>query len=157
MPLPWMLVGPFDPLEGLRPNTGVCNYAAVPGQMRINRLVHGPQLHLLCSAGRQLAGYLRNIGDTVLKSGPFRWPQNFISRVAHPCPKTSSVLVSGSRVIAKIVPSQCIDFSGTWRVKNNVKRYTTKPALYFPEILHQIAYNSSVLRGLYVKIGYNGQ
>jgi len=35
---------------GQSSKTGVCNHAALPGQMHITRLVHGPQLHVSSSA-----------------------------------------------------------------------------------------------------------
>jgi len=34
--------------------TGVCNHAALPGQMHMTRLVYGPELHVSSSAGRTI-------------------------------------------------------------------------------------------------------
>jgi len=41
----------FEPTIIKHDTSGVCNYAALPGQMHITRLVYGPQLHLSSSAG----------------------------------------------------------------------------------------------------------
>ena len=88
-------------------NTEMCNHATLPGQMHITSLVYWPQLHVSCCAGGQLAGHPRKIDSTLLKSGPFRGPQNFsthgpllpcMPRVAHTCFNTmQKMLIFGKR------------------------------------------------------------